>query len=488
MDSKDNLVAVKYSKKRLYDDSYVFVLDEVIDNIDINNDGTISYMNDNETVALNSIINPYFLISDEEYGFADLYTVGTLYDLYETTDYDTMKELFKNYMSRIIRVGILDEEHECVRVATIAKDVILNMPLTNKVFTQFVVDVHSYGSRILLDRNALRIIGEDLENERFGKAIAEFKCLNKVIDEFTKMNQKGYLTINLKEKPVVEKIDYENKLNSLIGLNDVKLKVDKLKKNLLYRNKIDLLNKDGISNIKLDDLNLNMVFTGNPGTGKTTIARIIAGILYDLGYVKNPGFVESTAQDFVAGYVGQTAIKTRKLIDDHKGAVILIDEAYVLASEGQLYADEALAEILKEMESRDTVFIFAGYKKEMQKFIDMNSGLFSRVGSYIDFEDYSLDELMDILDRKINLANLKISKQARENVRNIIANHMTNERFGNGRFIDQLYEKIMLNHAYNTFDSDSISKLKTIHVEDLMGVDEELKDNSKVKEKIGFKP
>ena len=72
MDSKDNLVAVKYSKKRLYDDSYVFVLDEVIDNIDINNDGTISYMNDNETVTLNSIINPYFLISDEEYGFADL--------------------------------------------------------------------------------------------------------------------------------------------------------------------------------------------------------------------------------------------------------------------------------------------------------------------------------------------------------------------------------------------------------------------------------
>ena len=163
---------------------------------------------------------------------------------------------------------------------------------------------------------------------------------------------------------------------------------------------------DEKNKINLEPLNLNMIFTGNPGTGKTTIARIIAGILYDLGYVKNTNFIETTAQDFIGGYVGQTALKTRTLLDEHKGAVIFIDEAYVFASGGQLYADEAIAEILKEMESKETVFIFAGYKEEMKKFIDMKSGLYSRVGSIIDFKDYTLDELMDIFDRKVKVSSI----------------------------------------------------------------------------------
>ena len=105
-----------------------------------------------------------------------------------------------------------------------------------------------------------------------------------------------------------------------------------------------------------------MFFTGNPGTGKTTVARIIGELLYKMGYLKNNNVIEITPKDLIAGYVGQTAIKTGELLKKNKGGLIFIDEAYILAGEANRFAGEALVEIIKELEKNETVFIFAGYK------------------------------------------------------------------------------------------------------------------------------
>ncbi len=484
METEEKKIAIKYSKKRIYDDVYAFEAKSVLDEFDLNEDGTISYLKKGNKKVLHSIIDPYFLISDEKYGYGDMYSLDSLCNYYKIDNYEKMLEIFKSAMTNVIRLCIFDEKNECVRTASLVKDNVLKAPLSRAAFTDFVIDAYSYADKFLLDKGALNIIIRDMEDKYYDKALAEVKCIKKIVEEYAKNAPTEHLTVELKDVPDAPKIDSEKLLNSLIGLDDIKIKDDKLKKNLLYRNRINEM--DEKNKINLESLNLNMIFTGNPGTGKTTIARIIAGILYDLGYVKNPNFIETTAQDFIGGYVGQTALKTRTLLDEHKGAVIFIDEAYVFASGGQLYADEAIAEILKEMECKETVFIFAGYKEEMKKFIDMNSGLYSRVGSIIDFKDYTLDELMDIFDRKVKVSSLLISDKAREIVKDIIKNHMNVDKFGNGRFIDQLFDAIMLNHGYNTYDSKSITTLKTIHIKDLEGVDEEIKDNGKVK-KIGFK-
>ena len=188
-----------------------------------------------------------------------------------------------------------------------------------------------------------------------------------------------------------EKIDFDKemeKLNSLIGLEEVKNEVNKLINYLKFTLKIK-------EKTNLDKINLNMVFKGNPGTGKTTVARIIANLLYSLGFLENNLVKEATPRDFIAGYVGKTALKTKELLDKYKGGVIFVDEAYSFNHEkGEInFSDEAIAEIIKVMENKNTVFIFAGYTKEMDDFINLNPGIKSRVGYTIDFNEYTEKEI-----------------------------------------------------------------------------------------------
>ena len=163
----------------------------------------------------------------------------------------------------------------------------------------------------------------------------------------------------------------------------------------------------------------------------------------------------------------------------------MIDEAYVFASPGQEFAQEALVEIIKEMEMKETIFIFAGYKDEMKKFIDMNPGIKSRVGYYTEFNDYTVDELYQILERKIKRSKMKITPAVKKEIVKIIEQNKDKERFGNGRFIDQLFDKLIINHAYNFGNAESLKTLRTIRLEDLEGINDQLKDE-KVKRKIGF--
>ena len=254
-------------------------------------------------------------------------------------------------------------------------------------------------------------------------------------------------------------------LDSLVGLEKVKK---------MLRELVDLISlkeksKD-ILNIK--SINLHMVFLGNPGTGKTTVARIVSKILYNLKYIKQDKLLEVTSKDLVAEYVGQTSIKTANVVQKALGGVLFIDEAYSLASgkgEGNSFNEEAVATLIQAMENnRDNlVVIFAGYTKEMQDFLNLNSGIVSRIGYTVEFEDYTVDELWKIFNQMMTKAGFVVSKEAEDKVKKIIEENKGTRNFGNARFVRNVYEKSIIKHASNTKDKKSKKALVTIKAEDI---------------------
>ena len=254
-------------------------------------------------------------------------------------------------------------------------------------------------------------------------------------------------------------------LDSLVGLEKVKK---------MLRELVDLISlkeksKD-ILNIK--SINLHMVFLGNPGTGKTTVARIVSKILYNLKYIKQDKLLEVTSKDLVAEYVGQTSIKTANVVQKALGGVLFIDEAYSLASgkgEGNSFNEEAVATLIQAMENnRDNlVVIFAGYTKEMQDFLNLNSGIVSRIGYTVEFEDYTVDELWKIFNQMMTKAGFVVSKEAEDKVKKIIEENKGTRNFGNARFVRNVYEKSIIKHASNTKDKKSKKALITIKAEDI---------------------
>ena len=254
-------------------------------------------------------------------------------------------------------------------------------------------------------------------------------------------------------------------LDSLVGLEKVKK---------MLRELVDLISlkeksKD-ILNIK--SINLHMVFLGNPGTGKTTVARIVSKILYNLKYIKQDKLIEVTSKDLVAEYVGQTSIKTANVVQKALGGVLFIDEAYSLASgkgEGNSFNEEVVATLIQAMENnRDNlVVIFAGYTKEMQDFLNLNSGIVSRIGYTVEFEDYTVDELWKIFNQMMTKAGFVVSKEAEDKVKKIIEENKGTRNFGNARFVRNVYEKSIIKHASNTKDKKSRKALITIKAEDI---------------------
>ena len=184
---------------------------------------------------------------------------------------------------------------------------------------------------------------------------------------------------------------YLDKLNSLIGLMEVKKELN----SLINFVKLQRLRKQ--KNLNIPTISLHMVFTGNPGTGKTTVARLMSKILFELGYLSKGHVIETNRAGMVAGYLGQTALKTEEVVKQSVGGVLFIDEAYTLASDDE-YGQEAIDTLLKLMEDyRDNlVVIVAGYPKLMEKFISSNPGLASRFNKYIEFHDYTKEELYQI--------------------------------------------------------------------------------------------
>lgn len=250
------------------------------------------------------------------------------------------------------------------------------------------------------------------------------------------------------------RIDYTRELSNLVGLSQVKEDVKSLR-NLI---KVQTLRKQqGLPNTKVS---YHCVFTGNPGTGKTTVARIVAGIYKELGVLQKGHLVEVDRSKLVAEYVGQTAVKTNKVIDDALDGVLFIDEAYTLVGGENDFGAEAIATLLKRMEDdRDRlVVILAGYTDEIKGFIESNPGLQSRFNRYIQFDDYSVEELVKIFKFNLRKSHYKIKRDALETLQTKIeqAVRHKDKYFGNARYCRNIFEKIIQNQANRLVKMDSI--------------------------------
>ena len=240
--------------------------------------------------------------------------------------------------------------------------------------------------------------------------------------------------------PVLDTDPYEE-LEDLIGLDNVKQEVKSL------ANFVKLQKQRQEKGMKTPKMSYHLVFTGSPGTGKTTVARIVARIYKDLGILKKGHTVETDRSGLVAEYVGQTAVKTNAIVDSALNGVLFIDEAYALVPEssGSDYGQEAISTLLKRMEDdRDKlVVIIAGYTNEMKRFIDSNPGLQSRFNRYINFPDYSAKELVRIFHMYMKKNQYTISDEADEMLKEQLdyAVEHKDRNFGNARYVRNVFEK-----------------------------------------------
>jgi hypothetical protein len=255
-----------------------------------------------------------------------------------------------------------------------------------------------------------------------------------------------------------------DELNGLIGLAGVKEEINSLI-NLIKVRKLR-------ERYALPDMEMSyhMVFSGSPGTGKTTVARLVAAIYKELGILSRGTLLETDRAGLVAGYVGQTAIKVTEVVAKAVGGVLFIDEAYSLSNSGagNDFGPEALDTLVKLMEDHrnDLVVIVAGYTAEMRQFLKANTGLVSRFNKFIEFPDYSDDELLDIFDSFARKSGFKTEEAAREKLNGILKGMDDNARreFGNARGVRNLFEKIVVNQANRVvrYEKPTLEQLSTI--------------------------
>lgn len=238
-----------------------------------------------------------------------------------------------------------------------------------------------------------------------------------------------------------------NRLDELVGLAGVKGEIRSLINLIRVRKMREEYHLPGMP------MSYHMVFTGNPGTGKTTVARLIGEIYRELGILSKGMMIETDRAGLVAGYVGQTALKVKEVVDRARGGILFIDEAYTLSNAvgGNDFGTEAIDMLVKLMEDYrdDLVIIVAGYTEEMENFLKSNTGLISRFNKFIDFPDYSDDELLDILFGMAKKAGFCVEKEVGEAVRGYLARMASQERadFGNARGIRNLFEKLVAAQA-----------------------------------------
>ena len=261
-------------------------------------------------------------------------------------------------------------------------------------------------------------------------------------------------------------------LDNLIGLASVKQEVKAL------ANLIKIQRKREDNGLKTIKPSYHCVFTGNPGTGKTTVARILAGIYKELGILKKGHLVETDRSGLVAEYVGQTAIKTNKIIDNALDGVLFIDEAYTLSNAGdEDYGKEAIATLLKRMEDdrERLIIILAGYTDEMKQFIDSNPGLQSRFSRYINFPDYGQDELMQIFESNLSKYDYSLTDEAKAKLELLFEHAIAtkDKNFGNGRFVRNLFDKTIEQQSNRlaALTNVNVEQLSELLLEDIPSID-----------------
>lgn len=250
--------------------------------------------------------------------------------------------------------------------------------------------------------------------------------------------------------------DLKKELNEYIGLENIKNEVN----NLINLVTVQNLRKE--HGLKTNDISLHMVFSGNPGTGKTMVARLMARIYRSLGILSKGHLVEVDRSGLVAGFVGQTAIKTADVIKKAIGGVLFIDEAYALTNKtGNDFGQEAVDTLLKAMEDNreNLIVIVAGYTELMKQFVKSNPGLESRFNRFLHFEDYSVQELYDIFILRCNKSAYTLSDEAKPLLMEVLKwEKENNDTFGNARGVRNLFENIVVEQANRLANTKDIDK------------------------------
>ena len=412
--------------------------------------------------------------------------------LYRLEDISTLEESYNNYSMVVLKdlEGLsLHDTNYNKKLLYIIKEHLKDKKITiitgnkneiNNLFSNDIEEKNNYFNFILEEElpkssdildSIISSLPESIVNDKF-----KIDLLNYIEETFIKSgldyptyrdNLCRYITFN-QELPKLEanKTTDEifKELNSLVGLTKVKKSLYDLVDLITLKNKTK-------GDLKLNNINLHMLFLGNPGTGKTTVARMLSNILYNLKYIRQNKLIEVSSKDLVAEYVGQTAPKTMEVINKALGGILFIDEAYSLAvDKNNSYNAEAIATLIKAMEDYrdDLVVIFAGYTKEMQDFINSNSGIASRIGYTFTFEDYTNEELKKIFTNMMEKSGFIVTKESLTKLDDIINKERLNNNFGNARFIRNVYEKTIINHATNTKNVKDKTKLKTITNNDII--------------------
>ena len=311
------------------------------------------------------------------------------------------------------------------------------------------------------------------------------------VDEWKRMclKEKAYKAysqcrIHKKKKKVEKKKSAYEELQRMVGLDNVKSVID----DILAFYKLKSERDKFISGIK--SVSRHMVFTGNPGCAKTTVARLLADILLEKGYISSGRFVECGRADLVGKYVGWTAKTVQAYFARARGGILFIDEAYSLVDGSNSFGDEAINTIVQEMENHrdDVIVIFAGYPDEMHKFIEKNEGLKSRIAFHVDFDDYTENELWDILKLMAKDSGYRLTGECEDKCLSLFKKAVKAENFGNGRYVRNIFEHAIMKQAgrlakrNRKYSKDAIIKLLPEDFEETFMSD----DSKSVKMAMGF--
>lgn len=348
--------------------------------------------------------------------------------------------------------------------------------------TALINDIHKFIINDSINHPAIRNSGPYLF-KMVDRYMYEIYLFKQRFNEYYKLQSQVYGDIKYSS-------ENETKLDALIGVSDVKQKIHSIVNAFAYFSK-EADETDGDTNDEIKFQNRNMIFTGSPGTCKTTVARLLASILGE-NNISSGAFIEVGRADLVGQYVGWTAAQVKEKYEDAVGGVLFIDEAYSLSQDAGGYGREAINTIVQCMENyrQSVITIFAGYPKEMKAFLESNPGIKSRIGFYVDFPDYSLDELTEIFKVMVKDRDMTATPKAIEEFRKLAEPKLGGKDFGNGRFVRNVLDQVVIKHANRMIGiSRDISnipakKRRTITKEDLIGLD--LKEIRVKESKPGF--